>query len=193
MSASTLEKTTRERILEVAQRRFTEQGYEGTSLREIAEDLGFTKAALYYHFQSKDQILEALLAPMEDMVAELLARLGAARDATEWAAALYWIIDQMHEYLDFFLLVERNRAALDRLDFMTEHQTMQSRVDEAVRAIASDVREQIRLTTAIAAVTGFDDWAPRLLLETPSETVRDALKAVVADILHLKPTRSRRA
>ena len=45
---------TRERIKQVALELFTEQGYEGTSLREIAERLGVTKAALYYHFKSKD-------------------------------------------------------------------------------------------------------------------------------------------
>ena len=39
---------------------FTEKGFDGTSLREIAERLGVTKAALYYHFASKDDILMAL-------------------------------------------------------------------------------------------------------------------------------------
>jgi len=48
---------TRGRILEAARRRFADQGYEATSLREIAEDLGVTKAALYYHFPSKVDIL----------------------------------------------------------------------------------------------------------------------------------------
>ena len=51
---------TRERILDVALDLFTEQGFDGTSLRQIAEQLGVTKAALYYHFESKDDILMAL-------------------------------------------------------------------------------------------------------------------------------------
>ncbi len=46
----------RERILDVALELFTEQGYEKTSLREIADRLGVTKAALYYHFPSKGDI-----------------------------------------------------------------------------------------------------------------------------------------
>jgi hypothetical protein len=54
---------TRERILEVAGELFTDHGYDVTSLREIADRLGFTKAALYYHFQSKEEILKALLEP----------------------------------------------------------------------------------------------------------------------------------
>jgi AcrR family transcriptional regulator len=44
---------TRERILDVAQELFTRQGYEKTSLRDIAERLEITKAALYYYFERK--------------------------------------------------------------------------------------------------------------------------------------------
>src|SRR5579875_285709 len=51
---------TRERILDVALDLFTRKGYAETSLREIAAALGFSKAALYYHFASKQDILLAL-------------------------------------------------------------------------------------------------------------------------------------
>lgn len=53
---------TRERILEVAARLFSERGFAGTSIRDIAGELGVTKAALYYHFPSKDAILVELVA-----------------------------------------------------------------------------------------------------------------------------------
>jgi len=46
---------TRERILDISLELFTTQGYEKTSLREIAEQLGFSKAAIYYHFESKER------------------------------------------------------------------------------------------------------------------------------------------
>ncbi|QYC41349.1 HTH-type transcriptional regulator AcrR [Nonomuraea coxensis DSM 45129] len=63
---------TRTRIQEVALRLFTEQGYEATSLREIAEELGVTKAALYYHFKTKDDIVASLVdlrvAEIEELV-----------------------------------------------------------------------------------------------------------------------------
>ncbi|HEX3981907.1 MAG TPA: helix-turn-helix domain-containing protein, partial [Acidimicrobiales bacterium] len=50
---------TRERILDIALELFTTQGYDKTSLRQIAEQLGFSKAAIYYHFASKEDILLA--------------------------------------------------------------------------------------------------------------------------------------
>lgn len=57
---STRRGNTRERIQEIALKLFTEKGYDKASLREIAEQLGVTKAALYYHFTSKEEILKAL-------------------------------------------------------------------------------------------------------------------------------------
>src|SRR2546429_9220358 len=64
---------TRSRVQKVALELFAEQGYEKTSLREIAERLGVTKAALYYHFKTKEGILGGiigdLIASIDDLVA----------------------------------------------------------------------------------------------------------------------------
>ncbi|PAZ14459.1 TetR family transcriptional regulator [Streptomyces sp. SA15] len=63
---------TRQRIQDVALELFAEQGYEKTSLREIAERLEVTKAALYYHFKTKEEIIvslfEDLTKPIEDLI-----------------------------------------------------------------------------------------------------------------------------
>ncbi|MGW0509365.1 TetR/AcrR family transcriptional regulator [Streptomyces olivaceoviridis] len=63
---------TRQRIQDVALELFAEQGYEKTSLREIAERLDVTKAALYYHFKTKEEIIVSLFAdltkPIEDLI-----------------------------------------------------------------------------------------------------------------------------
>ncbi|MBB2913597.1 AcrR family transcriptional regulator [Streptosporangium becharense] len=63
---------TRTRIQDVALRRFAEQGYEATSLREIAEELGVTKAALYYHFKTKEDIVTSLVEDRVRAVEELI-------------------------------------------------------------------------------------------------------------------------
>lgn len=51
---------TRTNIREVALELFAEQGYDKTSLREIAERLGITKAAVYYHYKTKEDIFTSL-------------------------------------------------------------------------------------------------------------------------------------
>ncbi|GAB3904499.1 hypothetical protein GCM10029964_098340 [Kibdelosporangium lantanae] len=53
---------TRQRILDISGRLFAEQGYAGTTIADIARELGTTTAALYYHFKSKVDILDSLLA-----------------------------------------------------------------------------------------------------------------------------------
>ncbi len=45
---------------------FAARGYEQTSLREIAERVGLTKASLYYHFPSKQDLLLAIIRPLVD-------------------------------------------------------------------------------------------------------------------------------
>ena len=55
---------TRARILAEALGLMAEHGYAATSTREVCERMGFTKAALYYHFRSKDELLAELLEPL---------------------------------------------------------------------------------------------------------------------------------
>lgn len=60
----------RQRVLDAALHLFGERGYGGTALRAIADELGFTKALVYYYFRAKGDLLDALAEPF-------LARLGA--------------------------------------------------------------------------------------------------------------------
>ena len=63
MTAGTAANDTRTRLLDTALKLFSEHGMEGTSLQMIADELGVTKAAVYYHFKTKDEIAEAVAAP----------------------------------------------------------------------------------------------------------------------------------
>ncbi len=61
-----------ERLVASALRLFARHGVAGTSLQMIADDLGVTKAAVYYHFRTKDAVVHAVLAPAFAGFAELL-------------------------------------------------------------------------------------------------------------------------
>ena len=69
-------KDTRSRIQEVALELFTEKGYDQTSLREIAERLDVTKAALYYHFKTKEDIVASFVETAMARVDELIKWAG---------------------------------------------------------------------------------------------------------------------
>ena len=57
---------TKERIMETALGLFAEKGYLGTSMNDIAGRLGFTKAALYKHYTSKQEILNRIVERMNE-------------------------------------------------------------------------------------------------------------------------------
>src|SRR5579871_5338427 len=84
--AAHVKENTRERILDVALELFIQQGFDGTSLREIAEQLGVTKAALYYHFESKEDILMALHMRLHEFGREAVQAMGEGPVSIEqWA------------------------------------------------------------------------------------------------------------
>ncbi len=92
---------TRARILEVALELMATQGFSATSTREMSERLGFTKAALYYHFHTKDDLLGALVAPILDGLAELTDTVpaGAGINGRRQLLALYVDLVAAHEKL----------------------------------------------------------------------------------------------
>jgi len=84
---------TREAAQRVALRLFTEQGYEATSLRQIADELGINKASLYYYFDGKEAIVQSLLDQRGNEVEELLAWVGAQPASPQLLvdAVLRWV------------------------------------------------------------------------------------------------------
>jgi AcrR family transcriptional regulator len=70
---------TRTRLLHTALRLFTEHGVEGTSLQMIADALGITKAAVYYHFKTKAELTEAVAEPGIRDLDDLVLRAGAQK------------------------------------------------------------------------------------------------------------------
>src|SRR4051794_38766770 len=103
---------TRERIQSVAVELFAERGYDKTSLREIAERLEVTKAALYYHFNTKEDIVVSLF---EDFVAGI-------DEIIEWAADQPQTLETRHEILRRYGKLARERPK-GMMKFIQENKT----------------------------------------------------------------------
>jgi AcrR family transcriptional regulator len=103
---------TRARIQEVALELFAEQGYEQTSLREIAERLGVTKAALYYHFKSKEDIVHSFT---DDYLAEFDSLVEWALQQPQGPSTRRAVIERYADIVqrgtEVFRFMERNQAA----------------------------------------------------------------------------------
>ncbi|MFI7708287.1 TetR/AcrR family transcriptional regulator [Nonomuraea sp. NPDC049480] len=80
MAAKTVQKApsapdTRQRLIDAAVRLFTRHSFAGTSLQMIADELGITKAAVYHHFRTREELLTAVVEPV---VAQLRVVIEAA-------------------------------------------------------------------------------------------------------------------
>jgi AcrR family transcriptional regulator len=63
---------TRQRLLDVTEALMGRHGFGGTSLQMIADELGFTKQAIYYHFRTRDQLLITLMEPMLHQIRQVV-------------------------------------------------------------------------------------------------------------------------
>jgi AcrR family transcriptional regulator len=84
---------TREDILREAARLFAVVGYKATSLTDIANAVGCSKATLLYHFESKDAIFVALVEPAHRQLQDLATRLAALAAGPAREAAIVGFVD----------------------------------------------------------------------------------------------------
>ena len=129
---------TREQIRTVALEMFAERGYDGTSLREIAERLGVTKAAVYYHFKSKEDILASLLEDFVGRVDELL----------EWAERQPRDVATRRSILERYAELLSGRAS-QLARFMQEGQP-------AIRELAAGIKMRERAARLFPLLVGED-------------------------------------
>jgi AcrR family transcriptional regulator len=181
---------TREQILDVAERLFSTQGYEATSLREIAEQMGFSKAALYYHFTSKTDILMALHLRLHEVGLGALDQWGRPPSGlAEWGEALQSIATEIVAHRDLLVLHTRNRAAFAELEAHHTHDEQTRDLEAMVRAALSDptltAAERVRLAAAIGSVMFGAVSVGEFLGDVPVEDVVAELRAAVARILGL--------
>ncbi len=179
--------TTRQRILDIALELFIEKGYDKTSLREIAERLGFSKAAVYYHFASKDDILAALHLRLHAVLDDALVGIGqAAPDMDTWPRLLDRFIDGMIANRDLFVLHERNRAAFEQLHIKQhedDHDDIERRLREVLADTAIPLTARVRMACSLGAVTMGMLLAGDAFVDVPSEELSGILRTVIGDVL----------
>ena len=153
---------TREQILDVALELFNERGYDKTSLREIAERLGVTKAALYYHFERKEDLLLALHLRLHELGRGILDEIDAFEDERQvvaaWPTFLDRFIDEVLANRDLFRFHQRNERALQSLTDNERHRAENDDLAERFRRFlgnpAIPLRDRVRMTCSVTAVLG---------------------------------------
>jgi AcrR family transcriptional regulator len=148
---------TRSRVQKVALELFAEQGYDKTSLREIAERLGVTKAALYYHFKSKEDIVHSFT---DDYFAEIDGIVDWAKDQPPTDATRHEVLDRYVGIVlsggEVFRFLEQNRASVQAMETGKDRfARFRGRLDALVDLLAgpdAPLRQKVRATAAVLTV-----------------------------------------
>ncbi|MGO9856602.1 MAG: TetR/AcrR family transcriptional regulator [Acidimicrobiales bacterium] len=179
--------STRERILDIALDLFIEQGFDGTSLREIAEQLGVTKAALYYHFESKDDILMALHMRLHEFGKVALSKMQDGPVSLEqWGTLLDEVLDQLLAQRKIFLMHERNQAALEKLhrkDHEAEHEDLQNQFRTVLADTRVPLEDRVRMAASFGVVFSSLFLSGDAFSSTTDEELAGMLRGVIRNVL----------
>jgi AcrR family transcriptional regulator len=139
---------TKQRILRIARELFARQGYTGTTIADIARELGTTTAALYYHFPSKADILGGLLAEPLVIYQTIIESLDSG--TAEPADVLGAFIDLNADSQELAAMIDRDPAVLAMIG---EHlpRTSQQLTGDVIAALAGPDADRAAIIRAHAA------------------------------------------
>jgi AcrR family transcriptional regulator len=182
---------TRDRILAAALDLFIEQGYDKTSLREVAGQVGVTKAALYYHFASKEEIFRTLVEPFSDVQGQALELLRGQPTLEEWGKGLEALVAWVLPHRKLLGLLEQNRGVLEAMSHDHEHDEAHVAFHERIDAVFGDegtpLVDRVRRVGAIGLVVSVLGFAAgRSFANVPVEELQPILVAAIYDVLRVK-------
>ncbi len=189
----------RRAILDTAAAMFAEKGFVGTNLRDIADALGMSRPGLYYHFPSKEKLLEAIVEELtlsaERQLVKITEDKGGEPDQAlrlVVQATTLWLLD--HQV--FFRLLDRAESDLPpELKVSNEEskrKNLQYFVGIIERGIAGGKFRPVDPHIAALAIAGMRNWAAwwykadgRLTAQQIAEMIADmAVKSVLRSDAH---------
>lgn len=171
---------TYDKVLLAAEELFGEQGFAGTSLQAIADRVGVTKAALYYHFRTKDELLDALLRPALNDLDRVLEVAESRRGTAARQRLLF------EGFVDFLIRYRTLAVILDRDVAIGRHPAIQPRLSSIgtrVSEVLDDVGDSVEYRVSTAVVMGGIYAAVAACPDLPDEELGRVLRAVVRKLL----------
>ena len=174
---------TRQQILETAERLFADRGYDATSLQMIADDMGLTKAAVYYHFRAKVDIRHEIMRSRVEQLRTLLDEAAAIRGRR---ARVEHVVDG---FVDFF--VESRQYPMTSTDPAAKREKLDEEpLSLRRRALSLIFGDNPTATERLAfmAVSSIPGYLPELA-DLTDEELRAALRTTMLHILRVRPDR----
>lgn len=167
---------TRRRLLDAAVGLFQQFSFAGTSLQMIADELGLTKAAIYYHFRTRDQLLLAVMDPLLHAIVDVIDSAEQQRSAKARAEAMI---------IGLADVVTRNRALAAVTTFdpsvgtvLRGHSEWNALIERQLSLLAAGSLGDSKELSATFVMTGMAGAATAAPADLENDTLRKQLVAI---------------
>ena len=143
-----------ERLVACALELFARHGVAGTSLQMIADELGVAKAAVYYHFRTKDAVVHAVLAPAFAGFADLLDDLERYPQPQRPARLVDGLARQAVQHRALYSVVLRDVAAARLGGRTAEQAVLFDRLRETLAGPQPDPGALVRAAVFLSGLVG---------------------------------------
>jgi AcrR family transcriptional regulator len=162
---------TRERMLRCALALFTEHGYEGASIQMVASGMGFSKAAVSYHFRTKEDLLTAVVEPAFSDLGAFFEKVGTGPlkpARRREAIAEYVTLMVKHRGLLAFLAKEGDR---EHPESLAQWPRVAEKVEQLFGGDRQDLSERLYFAAAVRGLA----TAPAKFPDVSDDDLREHL------------------
>ncbi|GLI02363.1 TetR/AcrR family transcriptional regulator [Phytohabitans aurantiacus] len=177
----------RQRFIDVAIRLFIRHSFAGTSLQMIADEVGVTKAAVYHHFRTREDLLAAVVEPLVAQVRTIIEQAEAQRGRHARAD---------HMLTGYADLVVRNRALMavvagdpGAIDMLRTHPDLRDLIERQIRLLADVEPGPGGLVKAAILLAGTAGAAGPVLVDLDDDTLRQQFVEAGRRLLGLRTPR----
>ncbi|GLY89509.1 TetR/AcrR family transcriptional regulator [Actinoallomurus iriomotensis] len=173
---------TKQRIQMVARELFAAKGVQKTSLQEIANRLGITKPALYYHFGSREELVRSIVQPLIDD-GEAFVSGQETLDEVDPRALLEGYFDFHHRHRDGIVFVLTELTTLTELGLTETVLTWRERLAALLFGPDPTLEQAARAALALGGLQDCTIQFP----DVPAEPLRRASVAAACAALGVQP------
>jgi AcrR family transcriptional regulator len=171
------------RIARLALDRFRVSGFVGTSIADLAGALGVSKAAIYYHYRSKDALLHRLVDPLLDAIDACIGEHTTPAWTPRGLLGAYLAVLLAHREL--VPLIATDVAVLNHPSIGPRLRAQNQQLQSLLTAPDTSVSARLRAEAALGAI-----WRP-LIAEPPLDLTDPAHQHILVDaaVATLQPKR----
>jgi AcrR family transcriptional regulator len=145
----------RQRFIDVAVRLFTRHSFAGTSLQMIADEVGVTKAAVYHHFRTREELLTAVIDPLVEKIRATVEEAEAQRG--KHARAEHMLAGFIDVAVSNKALISVLAADPGAIDMLRSHRDLGDLIERQIQLLADvepGLAGRVRASVVMAGVAG---------------------------------------